>query len=177
MYSNYTNSQLGLQLHRMRYAMLECENRLSKVMQILYNSEVLINNLIDKCNRLARSYQKEKNLQRQKIISNLKREVKEYILINIGYEEKKKDTMVNLEIYRWKVYYNKRSIKSILHMNLKDDKKYGSNKEIVKISNRFRPLSAKDYSKEVSNKDLSDEVIIRKLKVIEKTKEKKKREH
>ena len=57
MSSNNKNSQLGLWLHKMRYAILVYENGLLQVMQTLYNSEVLINNLIDLCNRLARLYQ------------------------------------------------------------------------------------------------------------------------
>ena len=74
------------------------------------------------------------------IISNLKREAKEYAQPNMGYEEEKKDTTVKLETDEQRVHHNKRSMKSTSHKNLKDDKKYASNKEIVKMSNRFRPL-------------------------------------
>ena len=42
---------------------------------------------------------------------------------------------------------------------LKDDKKYASNEEIVKVSNRFRPLSSEEESEEMSDKDISYEFI------------------
>ena len=80
--------------------------------------------------------------------------------------------MADSEIDKWKEYYDKRLIKSILHMNLKDNKKYGSNvseKEIVKILNRFSPLSAKDNSEKIIDKDFSN-VVIGKLKVKKKEK-------
>ena len=48
-------------MHGMRYAMLVCENGLLKVMQMLCNSKVLINDLIDTYDRLARLYQQEKD--------------------------------------------------------------------------------------------------------------------
>ena len=57
----------------MKHTIMVYENRLLMVTQIPHNSEVLISDLIDICNRLARAYQQEKDLQRQKIILSLKR--------------------------------------------------------------------------------------------------------
>ena len=61
-----------------------------------------------------------------------------------------------------------------MNKNLKDNRKHGRDEEIVKISNRFGPLSSEEDIEDVSNIDSSDKVIIEKSKVIEKIKEKKK---
>ena len=123
-------------MHEMRYTMLVYDNDLLKVIQILYNSEVLINNLIDLCIRLAKAYQQEKDLWRQKIISNLNRDTKEFVPLKKEYRKDKNNNKVDLVINKQIVYYNKRSIKLTLQMNVKSDKKYSSNvsnKETVKI--------------------------------------------
>ena len=52
-------SEQGIWLHGIRYGLLSYENRLLKVTPILYNSKVLINDLIDLCNRLVKLHEHE----------------------------------------------------------------------------------------------------------------------
>ena len=61
-----------------------------------------------------------------------------------------------------------------MHRNLKDKRKYSSDKETVKKSNRIRPLLSKEDSRGISNTDLSGKASIEMSKVIKKIKEKKK---
>ena len=107
-------------------------------------------------------------------MSNLKREVKECTLTNKGHVKENKDTIIDLEADKWKVHHNKRLIKLLSLMNLKNDKKHSSNEEIIKILNRFRPLSAEEDSEEIIDEDFSD-VAIGNLKVIKKKKKEKKK--
>ena len=67
----------------MRYGFLSYKNGLLKVILIPYNNKVLINNLIDLYDRLVKLYEHKRYSRRQKIISSLNREAKEYVLIKI----------------------------------------------------------------------------------------------
>ena len=89
-------SQQGSWLYSIRYGFLSYENRLLKFIPALCNSEILINNLMDSFDRLAKLYEHEKYLRRQKITLNLNREAKEYVLIPMRNEEEQKENIVNL---------------------------------------------------------------------------------
>ena len=97
--------------------------------------------------------------------------MKEFILPSTEYKKEKNKNRVNLDIEELKVH-DKRSVKLT---SCKDDKKYGSdvsNEVIVKISNRFDPLS--DDDKDITDNDFSDIVI---EKSIDKEKEKVKKKN
>jgi len=64
-------------------------------------------------------------------------------------------------------------IKLLAYRNLKNNKKYSSKEETVKMPNRFEPLSAKEDSKDMSDVKLSDKDNIVKSKVVKRMKEKK----
>ena len=54
----------GSWYERIRYANLICDNILLIIKQILFNSKILINNLIDSHKRLAKEYKIEKDMRR-----------------------------------------------------------------------------------------------------------------
>ena len=49
---------------RMKYTNLICKNRLLIIRQIPCNSKILINDLIDSCNRLVKECKREKDMRR-----------------------------------------------------------------------------------------------------------------
>ena len=68
---------------------LICKNSLLVIKQTSHKSKMLINNLIDLCDRLVIEYEREKAIRRQKIISNLNSNTKEHAPTLIRYEESK----------------------------------------------------------------------------------------
>ena len=83
------------------------------IQQTQFNNEILINNLIDSYDRLAWEYKMEKEMRRQKIISKLNSNAKEYTLLykrNKNKEEwierksKRISTKVDLVIF-WKFIF------------------------------------------------------------------------
>ena len=91
MCNNNMKSEQGIWLHGMRYRLLSHKNRFLKVALILHNSKVLINDLIDLCDRLAKLCKYEQYSRRQKIILKLSREVKKHMPIPERQEEDKKE--------------------------------------------------------------------------------------
>ena len=73
----------------MRYENIIYKNGLLIIKQTPFNSKSLINNLIDSYKRLEKEYKMKKDMRRQKIISKLNSNSKEYILIQ---EEKVNNT-------------------------------------------------------------------------------------
>ena len=68
----------------MKYTNSMCENGLLIIRQIPCNSKILINNMIDSCNRLVKEYKRERDMRRKKIVSNLNYSTKECISISVG---------------------------------------------------------------------------------------------
>ena len=72
----------GLWFKGMRYANLVYENRILTIQQTQFNNETLINNLIDSYDRLVQEYNIEREMHRQKIISKLNSNAKDFTLVS-----------------------------------------------------------------------------------------------
>ena len=89
-----------------------CKNGLLIIRQIPCNSKILINNMIDSCNRLVKKCKRERDMRRQKIVSNLNYSTKEYILISVGNAKEENSMMCSRDwlnnkklIVYWKKQY------------------------------------------------------------------------
>ena len=130
----------GSQFEGMRYANLVYENEILIIQQTQFNNKTLINNLIDSYNRLVREYKIEKEMCRQKIISKLNSNTKDFMPVSQQIENEEvslkdnKDIKTSMETkmkHKKERNWKEVKYKTIMKTNLKDDRNYRSkrNKE------------------------------------------------